>query len=99
MAANLGIMAVARHFRRKDVSHPFGRTQNASHYITSSQNRKPRSSAMPRMVPKICLVIPLTKRDICAAFRDWFVETDLYDLFLARPLAAASGFALRAQAT
>ena len=53
---------------------------------------------MPRMVPKICLVIPLTKRDIWTAFRDWFVETDLYDLFLARPLAAPSGFALRVQA-
>lgn len=54
---------------------------------------------MPRMLPKICLVIVLTKRDIWAAFRDWLVESDLYDLFLARPLAAPSGFALLVQAT
>ena len=28
-------LAVVLRFRRKDVSHPLGRTQNASHYITS----------------------------------------------------------------
>lgn len=28
-------LAVARRFRRKDVSHPLGRTQNAEYYITS----------------------------------------------------------------
>jgi hypothetical protein len=33
----------------------------------------------------------LTKRGIWAAFRDWLVETDLYDLFLARPLAGPFG--------
>ena len=41
----------------------------------------------------------LSKRNLWQQVRDWLNETDLYDLFLARPLAAPSGFALRAQAT
>ena len=35
----------------------------------------------------------LSKRNLWQQVRDWLNETDLYDLFLARPLAAPSGFA------
>ena len=37
---------------------------------------------------KLRLVTALTKRGIWAAFRDWLVETDLYDLFLAAMTSA-----------
>ena len=42
---------------------------------------------------KLRLVMVLSKRNLWQQVRDWLIETDLYDLFLARPLAAPSGFA------
>ena len=35
----------------------------------------------PRTFSKLRLVTALTKRGIWSAFRDWLIETDLYDLF------------------
>ena len=35
----------------------------------------------------------LSKRNLWQQVRDWLFETNLYDLFLARPLAVPSGFA------
>ena len=37
----------------------------------------------PRTYSKLRLVTALASRGLWSAFRDWLVETDLYDLFLA----------------
>ena len=53
----------------------------------------------PRIFSKLRLVTALTERDLWPAVKDWLEESGYYDLFVAQPLAAPSGFALRAQAT
>ena len=47
----------------------------------------------PCTYSKLRLIMALSKRNLWQQVRDWLIETDLYDLFLARPLAAPSGFA------
>ena len=57
------------------------------------------SENSPRIFSKLRLVTALTERDLWPAVRDWLDATGYYDLFVAQPLAAPSGFALRAQTT
>ena len=42
---------------------------------------------------KLCLIMALSKRNLWQRVHDWLIETGVYDLFLARPLVAPSGFA------
>ena len=53
----------------------------------------------PRTFSKLRLINALMSRNLWPAVRDWLDATGYYDLFVAQPLAAPSGFALRAQAT
>ena len=46
--------------------------------------------APPRTFSKLKLVAVLSSLNLWSAFRDWLVETDHYDLFVARPLAVTS---------
>ena len=53
----------------------------------------------PRTFSKLRLINAPMSRNLWPAVRDWLDASGYYDLFVAQPLAASSGFALRAQAT
>jgi hypothetical protein len=53
----------------------------------------------PHTFSKLRLINALMSNNLWPTVRDWRDASGYYDLFVAQPLAAPSGFALRAQAT
>ena len=65
---------------------PEGKEYAISGYIETAADIRPvfkliAHNLPPRTFSKLRLVTALTKRGIWSAFRDWLIETDLYDLF------------------
>ena len=83
---------------------PEGKEYRISGYTETATDIRPIFKLVPVVSPprtfsKLRLINALMSRSLWPAVRDWLDATGYYDLFVAQPLAAPSGFALRAQAT
>jgi len=83
---------------------PEGKEYRISGYTETPTDIRPIFKPVPVVSPprtfsKLRLINALMSRDLWPAVRDWLDSSGYYDLFVAQPLAAPSGFALRAQAT